>query len=322
MASTLLTASLAVMPATVGTAIAADEVDSPVCVYISSYHHGLEWSDRVEDGLRAGLAHQCRLVQYDMDTDRNPSDEFKVAAAAEALSIIQSESADIVLTSDDNAARYLIAPHLAGTRTPVVFTGIDWTVEEYGFPVENVTGMVEVSPLVPLIEQAVESVPGADRAAYLGAKTPDDTANFERYASAALNHGVELIALQSTDFELWKQDFDIAQEFDFVIIGDDSGIDSWDLSSAAAYARAQTRTLSLTNDPSMMPLSALGLTTRPEEQGEWAAESAVAILAGSAPSSIPIVTNREWDTWINQSLLEASGVTLPGHILDSARQVH
>jgi ABC-type uncharacterized transport system substrate-binding protein len=301
--------------------VQADSGDQRVCVYVSSYHQGLEWSDRIEEGLRNGLEEQCRLVQYDMNSKRNLSDESKVQAAVEALSIIRAEDADIVLTSDDEAARYLIAPHLAGTRTPVVFTGIDWTVEEFGLPVENVTGMVEIAPLRPLIEQAVESVPEADRAAYVGANTPTNIQNVERYESVAKEHGIELVALLSSSFDTWKQDFLIAQEFDFVILGESSDIEDWDMSAATTHAREFTRTFSVTNHERVMPLSALGYTTLPEEQGAWAAESAIAILTGSTPSSIPIVTNQQWDTWINDTLLDASGIILPGQVSEDARHL-
>lgn len=301
--------------------IRADNNGDSVCVYVSSYHQGLEWSDRIEDGLREGLENECRLVQYNMDTKRHASNEFKVEAAAEALSLIQSLGADVVLTSDDDAAEYLIVPHLAGTRTPVVFTGVDWTVEQYGFPVENVTGMVEASPIRPLIEQAVASIPDADRVAYVGAATVTENDNFKRYEHVAEQQGIELVALMSNSFDTWKQDFKIAQEFDFVIIGNATEIDDWDSGAAEAFANESTRTFSVTSHDWMMPFSALGYTTLPEEQGQWAAESALAILAGSSPASIPIVTNRQWDTWINEKLLEASGVILPSQVDENARRL-
>lgn len=294
--------------------------EQPVCVYISSYHRGLEWSDRIENGLNDRLDGKCKVVQYDMDTKRNLDTEFKIKAAAEALSIIKQQKADIVITSDDNAARYLIVPHLLGRRTPVVFTGINWTVEEYGFPVKNVTGMVEVSPLVPLIKQALDSIPSAKRAVYIGADNLTEIKNFERYRTAAQDHGIKLESLQSKNFDEWKETFIKAQDYDFVIMGNFSGITDWDMEAAESHVIVNTRKFSLTSHDWMMPLSALGYTTLPEEQGEWAAESALAILAGTKPSTIPIVTNRRWDTWVNKQLLEASGVNVPESITDGAKQ--
>ncbi len=114
--------------------VAAESKDGPVCVYVSSYHQGYAWSDGVERGLREALGDECTLVQYDMDTKRKKASEDKIAAGKGALELIQNVKPDVVITSDDNAAKYLIVPYLKNTKTPVVFSGINWTVEEYDFP--------------------------------------------------------------------------------------------------------------------------------------------------------------------------------------------
>ena len=103
------------------------------CVYISSYHQGFEWSDRVEQGLRSNLEGQCKIVQFDMDTKRNEAPEEVLSAAQAAFQLIQHIQPDVIVTSDDNAARYLIVPYLLDSGIPVVFAGINWTVEEICF---------------------------------------------------------------------------------------------------------------------------------------------------------------------------------------------
>ena len=315
--SRCLRACLAATALITGLAIASDE---PVCVYVSSNHKGNSWSDRVEKGLRDTLGSHCEIVQYNMDSKRRKSDMEKVAAAEAALALIDQLDPDIVLTSDDNAARYLIAPHLLDTDTPVVFSGVNWTVEGYGFPARNVTGIVEVTPLEPMISQAITSVPHARRAAYLSALTLSEQKNFDRIEHAAKEAGIELFAFHTETFEDWKVAFELAQSYDFVIIGSHSGIDNWDLDTATRLAEKKTRRLSVTNYDWMMPVTSLGYTTIPEEHGEWAATSAIAILTGTRPASIPIVTNRKWDTWINQTLLDASGAEVSETLTKRAKR--
>ena len=81
-----------------------------------------------------------------MDTKRNKSDEYKIAVGREARDLILSWQPDVVITADDNAAKYLIQPYFKDSATPFVFCGVNWTAEEYGFPYSNVTGIVEVVP--------------------------------------------------------------------------------------------------------------------------------------------------------------------------------
>jgi len=111
------------------------------CLYISSYHKGYAWSDGVEDGLKKTLGDKCEFMQFDMDTKRKKEASDVVSSTKRALDLINSWHPDVVITSDDNAAKHIIAPHFKNSDIPFVFSGVNWTVEEYGFPFANVTGI-------------------------------------------------------------------------------------------------------------------------------------------------------------------------------------
>ena len=270
--------------------------------------------------MRVRLADGCRIVRLDLDSKREKRRERIRAAADRALRTIVELDADVVLTADDNAMKHLVVPHLKGTERPVIFSGVNWTVEEYGLPAPNVTGMVEVAPIAPMIRRAIELVPGARRALYVGASTLTEAKNYERIARTAERFGVRLDAVYATDMAGWKRAFVDAQDHDFVIVGSSSGLDGWDDAEAAAHALAVTRRPSFTNHDWMMPVTAVGYTKVPEEQGEWAADSALAVLGGMSPGDIPLVTNRKWDTWVNEPLLAASGTRLPRALADAAKR--
>lgn len=78
------------------------------CLFISSYHQGYEWSDAVERGLRDVLEGKCEPRQFDMDTKRKKSLDEKRAQGLEAKRLIDSWMPDVVITADDNAAKYVI----------------------------------------------------------------------------------------------------------------------------------------------------------------------------------------------------------------------
>ncbi len=283
----------------------------PLCVYISSYHRGYSWSDGVERGLRATLAGHCVIEQFDMDTKRHKSIAEMQAAAATAYDLIERLDADVVITSDDNAAKYLIVPYLVDTNVSVVFSGINWTVEEYDFPRPNVTGIVEVAPLGPMIAEALAIVPDAARVAYIGGRTLSEQKNFERMRAAVVTKGISLTGLLADDFADWQARFDEAQTYDFVIIGSHSGIPGWDDEKARTHALENSRRPSFTNHEWMMHVSTIGYTKVPEEHGERAGEAAIAILNGTPPSAIPLLTNRKWETWHNATLAEHLEVSIP-----------
>jgi ABC-type uncharacterized transport system substrate-binding protein len=121
------------------------------CLYVSSYHRGYAWSDGVEQGLRKVLTGHCEIRQIDMDTKRNKSAEFKQSAAAAVKREIESWKPDVVIVSDDNAAKYVVKEYYRDADTPFVFSGVNWTVKEYGFPYSNVTGIIEVAPLEAML---------------------------------------------------------------------------------------------------------------------------------------------------------------------------
>jgi ABC-type uncharacterized transport system substrate-binding protein len=292
------------------------------CLFVSSYHRGYEWSDGVERGVRSVLEGRCELKQFDMDAKRLKETQDLEQKAREAKALIEAWQPDVVVTADDDAAKYLIMPFYKDHAIPFVFCGINWTVEEYGFPYRNATGMVEVAPVAPLFDKAEALLPQHGQAFYLGANTSTERKNLRRVQEEAERRGIRLESRLVDTTEAWLTELRVAQNYDFVVLGSHSGINDWDEATAHAGARQVSQRLSLTNHEWMMPYAMLGLTKVPEEQGEWAAQTALHILAGADPPSIPIVPNRKWDIWVNTALLETSGIRVPKPLLQKAKKVN
>ncbi len=309
----LLTAFTGVL----STSIASEAL--PRCLYISSYHNGYAWSDGVEEGLRSVLNGKCDIRQYDMDTKRKRSAEDIQLAVAESQRIIESWKPDVVITSDDNAAKYLIVPHYKNSSLPYVFSGINWTVEEYGFPVSNITGIVEVAPIEPMLKEAMQLSNGR-KGIYIGADTLTERKNFKRILSGAENLSSSLSQVFVGTAEDWKSAFRDAQAFDYIVVGSNSGIVGWDDADISDFALQHSKTVSVTNHEWMMPVTALGYTKIPQEHGEWAASAALEILSGANPIDIPVVTNRRWDLWLNQGVVDTIGTELSTRFIRRAKR--
>ena len=292
------------------------------CLYVSSYHRGYAWSDGVEQGLRSVLTGHCEIRQIDMDTKRNKSAEFKQSAAVAVKREIESWQPDVVIVSDDNAAKYVVQQYYRDAATPFVFSGVNWTVKEYGFPYSNVTGIIEVAPLEAMLTHAIKYSEGGRKAVYLGADTLTEKKNLERVAEASKKLGIELEGILVPSAGEWKTRYKAAQDADFIVMGSYSGISDWDKTELAAFAVEHARKLTVTSHEWMMPFSTVGFTKIPQEHGEWAAQSAIEILKGKSPREIPIVANRDWDLWINAAHLESTQVKLPRKFLRKAKKVN
>lgn len=279
------------------------------CLFVSSYHQGYPWADGVERGVKGGLEGHCEIRQFDMDTKRNKDKEYKERVALEAKKLIEDWKPDVVITADDNAAKFLIVPYFKEKELPFVFCGVNWSAKDYGFPVSNVTGMVEVAPVGEMMERALK-ISGGKKGFYLGADTLTEEKNRTRFQEAATDLGVDLKYGHAKTTEEWLELYAEAQKRDFVVLGSYSGIEDWNPERVKSKINKISERISLTNHTWMMPYAMYGMNKVPKEHGEWAAQAAVKILEGTKPSDIPIAKNKLWETWINQPLLAVTSVEL------------
>ncbi len=299
----------------------ANTATAEKCLFISSYHHGYEWNDGVERGLRSQLKGVCELKQFNMDTKRNSSEKFKLQAGLEARQLVLSWKPDVVIASDDNASRYVVQAYFKDHEIPFVFCGLNWNVDNYGYPYKNATGMVEVAPITNLLNKVIDIIGKPANAYYLGVDVLTERKNFKRFKEATGELNIQLAKGMATSQKQWIAYYKESQKYDFVIIGSSAGINDWHKAEVISEIMHSTRKLSVTIQGWMMSYAIFGLTKIPEEQGEWAGQVAVAILNGAKPSEIPIVSNRKWDMWINQGILKNTNINIPHALIKKAKKV-
>jgi len=288
------------------------------CLYISSYHQGYEWNDGIEEGIESTLNNHCKLDRFYMDTKRFPDKAFIKKMALAAKKHIETTKPDVVIACDDNASKYLIKPYFKHHEIPFAFCGINWTVDEYGYPYENVTGMIEVAPIRPLLKVVRKLVEKTNKGVYLSADVLTEHKDYQRYKTKYAEAHVNLKGVFVKTSEAWKREFINAQSADFIILNNNSGINDWNNNDIREFVIHNNKTLSITNYEWMIPYSMLAMTKIPQEQGEWAAKIAIAILQGEKAGNLPIVVNRRWNIFINDTLVKNSTYTLPPSIMTKA----
>lgn len=292
------------------------------CVYINSYHAGYAWSDKIEATIKDKLQGVCNIHVFRMDTKRHTSEVFGRQKALEAKALIERVKPDVVIASDDNASKYLVAPYYKNSSIPFVFCGINWTAKAYGYPYDNATGMIEVSPIKALLHEARLALGEVKQVAFIATKgVHTDEKEFLWMSRMYAREDVTVIPFYVDSMQTWKNAYDEAQSSDFIVLNNVAGIAHWNKEVIMDYVRRYARKLTVTTYDFMIPYTMLAMTKIAEEQGEWASDVAIHVLQGESPKNIPVVANQRYNLYINTAILDASPIQLSERLYFKAIKV-
>lgn len=292
------------------------------CLWVSSYAPGYAWNDGIGQGIHQQLDNVCDLHEFHMNTKQIKTPEHAQAMALKAKALIEDLKPDVVIASDDNAVKYLVEPYYKDAELPIVVCGINWSPEKYGFPYKNVTGIIEVMPVLPLIRNLQEQYKlFSGTAILLTGDTNTSKINYEPMQKIFARYNIELISKRAANFSEWKIAIDEGQEADSIILLNNSGIKHWNDADALEYLKQHNKRLTVTFNSWMRPFAMLAYTKISTEQGEWAGKMARAILKDHKPVDIPMVSNQKWNEYINSELFKLAGIKTPfGIYLDNTWQ--
>ena len=241
--------------------------------------------------------------------------EHDITNPATIVDTIAAFQPDVVIASDDNASKYVIKPFYKDADLPFVFCGINWDASMYGYPYNNVTGMVEVA-LVPELLAYLKPYAKGDSIAYLAADVA--TARKEGLYYRKLFQ-LDVAERYVNTFADWVTAYtEMQTECDLLIVGNNAGINDWNEAQAEQIILTTTQVPTGAIYDFMTPYALFGYTKVAEEQGEWAAETALQVLEGTDISTIPITTNTQGNLFINMKLAEAMGLEIPADVIESA----
>ncbi len=279
------------------------------CLLVMSYHNGYAWNDGIEREVERVLTGHCELKKFFMDTKRNSSTAYAKVKAQQVKQLISQFKPDIVITTDDNAAKYVVTQY-KNAVLPFIFSGINWTAEAYGFPYKNVTGMVEVGPIIPLLKIIKKTVKHAKSGVYISADVITERKDYARYYKVYQARGISLTPKFVKNMRAWEAAYIDAQKADFIIVNNYAGINDWDSERAIKIVKEKSRKFTVSYYKFMMPYVMFSITKSAEEQGRWAAEVAIEVLSGTPVSDIPVTVNKEWDMFANTTLLQKARINL------------
>jgi len=302
---------------------------SHLVLIIESYHPSLDWTRLCEEGIRQTLGENYRLKTFYMDTKRIPENEFG-KRAQEAWDVYEQIQPDLVMLGDDNALR-LLGQHLAATRTPVVFFGINNNPRNYFHDMPpNITGLLERTPLIPWLRYLHEVMPRAQRALVLmdSSISTASIINVTFQDRAAISVSGMLVEYRIvTDWAQWKnivrnpEGNDLIVSPTFHAVKDEKGVNV-PIPELIQWTSANSPVPIFTNqDYTVYDEGAAGAYTLDAlSHGRQAAEMVLAILdEGRQASTLKINTDKNGTYVFNKQQLERFGISLPEHILQKTR---
>jgi len=287
----------------------SNQADKTKVVYINSFHRGHPSSDDIMDGILENLpADSFEIDTYFMDTKREPSTAHIQQVATQLLDTIMSKTPDILLTSDDNAIKYIVQPHLDKLKMPIVFCGVNWTDQEYDLPPDKVTGMLEILPVADMIFTMRRHYPEMDSILFLSENTTTSRKEKDLLDTLFTRTGVVSSYELVNNFEEWKPAFQQANNvYDLIYLPTNGAIKGWDRVEAIDFIAKHIHVPVVTTEDFMMPYCVFGLTKVAKEQGIWVAETAKKLVSGNQISDFPVTRNMQRTYWLNESLAEKIG---------------
>ena len=297
--------------------------------FVDSYHKGYRWSDDIEKGLRKALSvkenadgsfdisqSSIQFKVFRMNTKLKKSETLIKQAALSAKAIIEEWKPDVVVACDDNASKYLLAPYYKNNSLPFVFCGLNWDASVYGFPVSNITGMVEVAPVLETIG-ILKLYSKGFRVGYIGVNTLS--------AQKSLKHYKEQLKITFTDGKLvddfpeWKREYlKLQDSVDMLVWLNPIGIKGWNDEEAILFINENTKIPTGASGDIEIRYALIGSVKIAEEQGWWAGKTALKILAGTSPADIPVTTNQQSRLHVNMKLANRLGIKFPVELLKKA----
>lgn len=270
------------------------------CVYVSSYHKGHEPTDEMYSVFMSKIKGKCDVSVFYMDSKNNQDRTFIKNKGLEAKALIEEKKPELVVVADDNAISDLLKPYFRDSSIPFIFIGVNWSIEKYELPYKNTTGMIEVDPVQPLIQELIKTNPNIKTITRLSPKNETSIIVGKHLKKYYADSGLELVNNMVENFEEWKKAFQEGQaKTDAVFMGGYQGVKGFDKAEAVKFVEKHAKKLVYASSATMYQYATFVVAKRFSEHGEFAGDAAIKILKGTNPRDIAITTNKSYDSFIN-----------------------
>ena len=301
-------------------------------IFIVHSYHETQKGHVVE--MTKGIIEALKVCQPDirffhMDTKRNNSIAWKTAAGEKASALMKDYAPDVVIAMDDNAQEYFVKNYIGNKDGPVfVFGGVNAKPAKYGFPAENITGILERPNIRESLALLLKIAPQVKNVVLLSDKS-STTDTFHDYA-AQMDLPVNIIAQeQPKTVKEWENIIekyrDVADAFGVYVIRTIKDTETGkmaDEKSLIEYlnVRANKPTVGFFDSAARAGVLC-GISVSMEEQGYAAGNIACDILHGKKATDITIQPTTRGRILLNLQTAEKLGVDINYSIIKNAQEV-
>lgn len=297
---------------------------------VQSYHTGYAWVDSINNGVKKGFEGSGINVEYFyMDTKRKTDEAWKVESGKLAEAKMKELKPKVVITVDDNAQQYFAKNFAGKADAPqFVFCGVNSEAAKYGFPADNVTGILERPHFLDSIDMLLKIKPGIKKLGMISdnSETSDAVFAYIKTLKPAIS---EVIYKQPATLDEWKKTI---EEFQKTV--DAIGVYNYNTVKKALGEQSldPKEVIKVTNEINKLPTVAFlefgiedgclfGIAESGEEHGFQSAEIAKQMIKGKKAKDFPITTAKKGVILFNTKTAEKLKIDIPFDMLKSADKV-
>lgn len=286
-------------------------------------------SEEIREGIEERLQGECDMHYAYLNALSDP-DNIGVRAR-EAYALFQELQPDGVIATNDEAQAFFVVPYLKGkVDTPVVFCDINESPDTFGYPTEQITGILRRPPIGDTIVFAQQIVPEIATVGFLFAEEPTSEALAKQIQAEGGTYAATIL------------DPAYVTTFDGAIAAAGALKDDCD---ALFIGPIGTLLADADGNPIPMPALVTGIAQefgKPtitiwdivvrsgalcavsdfgQEQGQVAADMLLQAMQGTPMADIPITQNQFGQRFLNKDTLKALGITPSRRVLVGAEIV-
>jgi ABC-type uncharacterized transport system substrate-binding protein len=296
---------------------------------VHSYDQDYLWTSSIDEGIDSEFDGLDLIIErFYMDTKRYTSAEWFEEASSLAHQKYEEFQPDLVIVSDDNAQE-LFAKSYAGKEgaPPFVVCGVNSDPEKYGYPADNVTGVLERYMFVQTLELLLEIKSDVTSLAILTDNSESTNGHIE-YMKSLQSPIPDTTYIMVDSFNDWRNFvFDLPNVADVVAITSYSTLSQHGSSENMNPLDVVDWTITFNTVPTITfseysltsGLAFCGVIQFGSDQGEAAASIAKQILfEGKTCSEIPLQALEEASRAVNLAAAKRFGIDVPDSVVASA----
>lgn len=295
---------------------------------VMSYEKTNPWCLEIKEGIESALANTSEITYIYMNTKINL--EGGMQKAKEAYALYRKLQPDGVITADDNAQWLFVLPYLKDkVDTPVMFCGVNAEAQKYGYPVSNVSGILERAHIGESIAFVKQLAPSIKTVGFLAKYSPSGKALLQQVENETDTYPAKFVTfkLPSTLKELVAAGEELKESSDVLFIDSLVGIpdEAGNPLDMKEIMRITVKTFGKpvvgANQYYIKQGALCAVIKTGQEQGRTAAQMLLKAMQGTPVSEIPITRNYKGRRVINVTVMEALGIKPKPIVLIGAKLV-